>query len=109
MQTTPVEREAQMDTTARPIELTTDASRPRPVLAFLLGLLSVPGSTIAWEVPAGGLWIGLPLGIAAVVLGGRARRELAGGTDAGLALAGIVLASLAIAQMVIWIAVGVVS
>jgi hypothetical protein len=91
-----------MNTTAQPIELTKTASRPRPVLAFVLGLLSVPGSTIAWALPAGGLWIGLPLGIAAIVLGIRARRHIAAGTDANLALAGIVLASLAIAQMVVY-------
>ena len=39
------------------------------LLALVLALLSVPGSTIAWDLPAGGLWIGLPLGIAAIVLG----------------------------------------
>jgi hypothetical protein len=45
------------------------ADRPPPGLALVLALLSVPGSTIAWELPAGGLWIGLPLALAAVVLG----------------------------------------
>lgn len=41
-------------------------------LAFLLGVLGVPGVTIAWDLPAGGFWIGIPLAIAAVVLGLRA-------------------------------------
>jgi hypothetical protein len=81
--------------------------RPRPVLAFVLALLSVPGSTIAWDLPAGGLWIGLPLGIAAIVVGVRARRRLAG--RSGLATAAIVIAGLALAQMAIWTVVSVVS
>jgi hypothetical protein len=38
-------------------------------LALLLGVLGVPGVTIAWDLPAGGFWIGIPLAIAAVVLG----------------------------------------
>jgi hypothetical protein len=45
----------------------------RPGLARALALLSVPGSTLAWELPSGGLWIGLPLSIAAIVLAIRAR------------------------------------
>ena len=48
---------------------------PRPGLAMALALLAVPGSTVAWELPWGGLWIGLPLALAAIVLGTHARRE----------------------------------
>lgn len=80
--------------------------RPRPVLAFILGLLALPGSTIAWDLPAGGLWIGLPLGIAAIVLGLRARRALG---RSMLATAAIVLAGLSIAQMAVWMVVSLVS
>lgn len=76
------------------------ARRPRPGLALLLGLLSLPGSTVAWDLPAGGLWIGLPLGVAAIVTGLRARRQLAGSAGSGMALAGIVLGTLAIGSMV---------
>ena len=76
----------------------------RPALALFLAVLSVPGSTIAWDLPAGGLWIGLPLGLAAIVLGIRARRELAGEAGSRMALAAIVLAALAIGQMVVWVA-----
>ena len=36
-------------------------SRPGTGLALLLGILSVLRSTVAWDLPAGGLWIGLPL------------------------------------------------
>lgn len=71
----------------------------RPGLALVLALLSVPGSTIAWDLPAGGLWIGLPLGIAAIVLGVRARRS---GTGVGMATAAIVIAGLMIGQMVVY-------
>ncbi len=46
------------------------ARASKPGLALALALLSVPGSTVAWYLlPAGGLLIGLPLGIAAIVLG----------------------------------------
>ena len=77
-------------------------SRPRPGLALLLGLLAIPGSTLAWDLPAGGLWIGLPLAIAAIVMGFRARRELAGTRGTGMATAALVIAGLCVAQMVVW-------
>lgn len=89
------------------VDIATD--RPRPGLALLLALLAVPGSTVAWDLPAGGLYIGLPLGVAAIVLGVRARRKLAGAKGSGLALAAIVIAGLCIAQMAVWTLVSVVS
>jgi predicted Kef-type K+ transport protein len=76
--------------------------RARPGLALALALLAIPGATIAWDLPAGGLWIGLPLATAALVLGIRARRQRAG---VGPATAAIAIATLAIAQMVIYAAV----
>ena len=82
------------------------ADRPRPGLALLLALLAIPGSTLAWDLPAGGLYIGLPLAIAASVLGVRARRA---GRRPGIALAAIVIAGLCVAQMAIWTLVSVVS
>jgi hypothetical protein len=78
--------------------------RARPGIALVLGLLSLPGSTIAWELPLGGLWIGLPLALAAIVLGLRARREDVGRVRATVA---VVLAALSIAQMVVWTAFSV--
>ena len=63
-------------------------------------LLAVPGSTWAWELPLGGLWIGLPLAVAAIVLGVRARRE--GRPGRWMATAAIVLAGLCLAQMAIY-------
>lgn len=79
---------------------------PRPTLALILGLLAVPGSTVAWDLPLGGLYIGLPLAIAAIVIGLQARRQGAGKVRA---TAGIVLAGLCIAQMAVWTLVSVVS
>ena len=69
----------------------------RPGLALLLALLAVPGSTWAWDLPLGGLWIGLPLAVAAIALGLRARRA---GSGRVMATAAIVIAGLCIAQMV---------
>ena len=79
---------------------------PRPGLALVLALLAIPGSTIAWELPAGGFWIGLPLGVAALVLGLRARRQ---GVGTGKATVAIAIAALAIGQMVVWTIVSALS
>ncbi len=76
------------------------AEKARPGLALVLALLSIPGSTLAWELPAGGLWIGLPLAAAAIALGAQARRRSSAG--AGKALAAIVIAGLMITQMAAW-------
>jgi Tol biopolymer transport system component len=73
--------------------------RSRPGLALVLALLSVPGSTIAWALPAGGLWIGLPLGLAAVVLCLRARRQ---GAGTGMATTAVAIGALAIGQMAVY-------
>jgi hypothetical protein len=45
------------------------STQVRPGLALLAGALGVPGSTLAWDLPHGGLWIGVPLAIVATVLG----------------------------------------
>ena len=71
----------------------------RPGLALLLALLAVPGSTWAWDLPLGGLWIGLPLAVAAIALGLHARRA---GSGRVMATAAIVIAGLCIAQMVVY-------
>jgi hypothetical protein len=95
--------------------MSTSATRPavdvgptaaHPGFALLLGVLAVPGSTLAWDLPAGGLWIGLPLALAAIVLGVKARRADAGGW---MATVGIVLAALSIIQMTVWTVASVVS
>jgi hypothetical protein len=75
--------------------------RDRGGLALLLAVLGVPGLTIAWDLPAGGFWIGIPLAVAAIVVGVRAR-------DASrrLATAAIVLAAIEILFTATWTVLG---
>jgi hypothetical protein len=78
------------------------AQRPsRPGLALILALLSIPGSTIAWDLFDGaGFVIGLPLAVAAIVLGVQARQRSEAGR--GKATAAIVIGGLMILQMAVW-------
>jgi hypothetical protein len=101
-----LERSTIVNTTLSRPAVDVGPPRARPGLALVLGLLSLPGSTIAWDLPLGGLWIGLPLGIAAIVLGIRARQA---GVGVRRATAAIVLAGLAIAQMAVYAAVSAIS
>lgn len=94
-----------MSTTTRPA-VDVAPARSRGLIALILGVLSVPGSTMAWELPAGGFWIGVPLAIAALVIGSRARRDDDG---AGKATVGMVLAGLMLAMTVVWTAVSLIS
>jgi hypothetical protein len=71
----------------------------RPGLALLLALLAIPGTTWAWELPLGGVWIGLPLAVAAIVVGLRARRA---GSGRAMATTAIVIAGLCLAQMAVY-------
>src|SRR6476620_10956140 len=96
-----LERNVMESTVSRPA-IDVGTSHPRPGLALLLSLLASPGSTLAWDLPHGGLWIGLPLAIAAIVIGLRARRELAGARGTGMATAALVIAGLCVAQMAAW-------
>ncbi len=86
-------------------------TRARPGLALLLALLAVPGTTVVWDldVPLPGFWIGLPLGVAAIVLALRARSEPISKAGSGMAIGAIILSTLAIGQMLIWTAVSVAS
>jgi hypothetical protein len=86
-------------TTAR---LSTDH---QPRLALALALLGVPGSTIAWDLPAGGFWIGMPLAVAAIAIGLRARAD-AGATGRRMAAAAIVLGAIEILFTVAWTVAG---
>jgi hypothetical protein len=80
---------AGVDLTARPVH---------PGLALILALLSIPGSTVAWDsLPGGGFVFGFPPAIAAIVLGVQALR--AGGSGRGKAIAAIVIAGLPVAMM----------
>jgi hypothetical protein len=80
-------------------ELTT---RPgHPVLALVLALLSVPGSTVTWDVlPGGGFVFGAPLAISAVVLAVQVRQR--SDTGRSKALAAILIAGAMLAMMVVW-------
>ena len=93
-----------MESTVKRPAVDVGPQRAKPGLALLLAVLSVPGTTIAWDLPAGGLWIGLPLAVISIVLGIRARRELAGEAGSRMAIVAIVIAALAIGQMVVYLA-----
>jgi hypothetical protein len=88
-------------TATRTTHLASD--RTRPGLALVLALLSLPGSTVTWYViPLGGLLIGLPLALAAIVLATRARRERGDAGRARMAAAAMAIAALAIVQMTVY-------
>ena len=90
-----------MESTAAQSPAAVSAGPARPGLALALALLSVPGSTLAWDLfDPGGFVIGLPLAIAAIVLGVQARKR----SDAGgaIALAAIVIAGVMVAMMAVW-------
>lgn len=73
--------------------------------ALILALLGVPGSTIAWDLPAGGFWIGMPLAFAAVAIGVRCLPD-AVGRARWMAIAGIVLATVEILFTATWTVAG---
>jgi hypothetical protein len=77
------------------------STRRPAVVALVLALLGLPGVTLAWGLPAGGFWIGMPLAFAALFLGVRAWP-----TGRGLALTAIVLASAEILFTATWTLVG---
>lgn len=74
-------------------------------LALALALLGVPGSTIAWDLPAGGFWIGMPLAVAAIAIGLRARADT-GATGRRMAAAAIVLGAIEVLFTVAWTVAG---
>jgi hypothetical protein len=74
-------------------------------VALVLGILSLPGSLLAWDtLPGGGFVWGLPLAVAAVGVGVQALRGGAAGR--GAAIGGIVLGGAMVLMMVVWTAVG---
>jgi hypothetical protein len=100
-----------MNATINPAVDVAPTTRARPGLALLLAFLSIPGTTMVWDldVPLPGFWIGGPLGVAAIVLALRARNEPLSKGARGMTVAAIVLATLALGQMIIWTAASVVS
>ncbi|MGD9696041.1 MAG: hypothetical protein AB7V42_10320 [Thermoleophilia bacterium] len=89
------------DATTTPEGVGTRRTASSGIAAAAAALLAVPGTTWAWELPLGGLWIGAPLCLAAIVLGLRARRD---GDTAGarIGTAAIALASALIVMMIVW-------
>jgi biotin transporter BioY len=88
-------------TTSRPaVDLASQRALAGPALA--LAVLSVPGSTLAWDLPGGGFVFGFPPAIAAVVLGALALRR---SESRGMAVAAIVIAGAMLALMLVWMAV----
>lgn len=78
----------------------------RPRLALALAILAVPGVTLAWNLPHGGFYIGVPLAVAAVVIGLQARARLSGGRGRIMATIAIVVAALAILSVAVITAAG---
>ncbi len=93
-------------TTSRPgIDL--DARATYPGIALTLAILSVPGSTLAWDLFDGaGFVIGCPLAIAAIALALPARRD---GNGTGMATAAMVIAAAMLAMTAVWTLVSAVS
>lgn len=90
-----------MESAARSSGIDLAKKATHPGLALVLALLAIPGSTIAWDLFDGaGFVIGLPLAIAAVVLGVQARQRSE--TGRGKAMAAIVIGGLVLLQMVVW-------
>jgi hypothetical protein len=90
-----------MESTARRPSIDVAPERSWPGLALFLAVLSVPGSTMAWDtLPGGGLVFGAPLAVAALILGLQAHRRSRAGR--GKALAAILIAGAMLAMMVVW-------
>ena len=90
-----------MESTAARTGIDLTARPARPVLALVLALISVPGSTLSWEtLPGGGFVFGLPFAIAAIVLGVQARRR--SGARRGVAFAAVAIGAAMVAMMVAW-------
>ncbi len=87
------------------VDLTASPSRASYV-AFVLGLLSVPGSILTWGsgLPGEGFVWGLPVALAAVVVGVVALRGRA--TARWAAVAGLLLGGAMVLMIGLWTALG---
>jgi hypothetical protein len=95
-----------MSNTNHSVNVQPEATSRLSGIALVLGILSLPGSLLAWDtLPGGGFVWGLPLAIAAVAVGVQAIRSR-GASGRGAAITGIVLGGAMIAMMVVWTAVG---
>lgn len=80
--------------------------KARPGLALALALLAVPGVTLAWDLPHGGFYTGVPLAVAAVVIGLQARSRLSVGKGRIMATIAVAIAALALLSVVVITAAG---
>jgi hypothetical protein len=86
-------------TSGRGVDLA--AKRTYPGLALILALLSIPGSTVAWDAfSGGGFVLGLPPAIASVAVGAVALRT--GDSRRGMAVAAVVIGGLMAALTIVW-------
>lgn len=88
-----------------PVDLA-PADSARPGLALALALVSVPGVTIAWDLSPVAGFAGVAIGIAAIVIGLRARTRLAGAQGTRMATTAVVIAALAVLSVVFFLIVG---
>lgn len=80
----------------------TPAAKQLSVVALVLAVLAIPGVTLTWDIADwGGFAIGVPLALAAIVVGVLARRR-SGGAGNGVATAAIVIGVLCLALVVVW-------
>jgi hypothetical protein len=80
--------------------------RARPRLALALAVLAVPGVTIAWDLPHGGFYTGVPLAVAAIVIGLQSRARLSAGKGRIMATIAVAIAALALLSVVVITAFG---
>ncbi len=80
--------------------------RARPGLALALAVLAVPGVTIAWDLPHGGFYTGVPLAVAASVIGLQSRARLSAGKGRVMATIAVAIAALALLSVVVITAFG---
>ena len=95
-----------MTSTSHPAVDLAATPRPRPGLALALALISVPGVTVAWDIGGGAGFVGVAIGIAAIVLGVKARAHTPAGLGTRMATSAIVIASLAVLSVVFFLIVG---
>jgi hypothetical protein len=91
---------------ARPTIDLAPTKRARPALALALAVLAVPGVTIAWDLPHGGFYMGVPLAVAAIVIGLQARARLSGGKGRIMATIAVAIAALALLSVALITATG---
>jgi uncharacterized membrane protein len=92
--------------TARPAIDLAPSKPARPGLALALAVLAVPGVTIAWDLPHGGFYTGVPLAVAAIVTGLQARARLSGGKGRIMAAIAVAIGALALLSVALITAIG---